>query len=279
MQKLYYLTFLVAIILVGVFACQKPLPNNGVPFYISVDNASVAIDNPSVQGSASSKIDQIWVEIGSSNLGAYQLPVKFPVLSNEGTYDILIQAGIKNRGISGQLKTYPMLEAISQPITFNNTTKNYSINPVFRYLSRCNFEMNESFEFSNNFDVNMNITSDSNKYEGANSGMMELAPLNGAISKTGNLDIPNGSVAYIELNYKTDKPFSVGLLSNSLGSPVDMQLVVIDTKTTWNKMYIDITSDIANINSGTYQFYVKSYNDDSLSTKRVFIDNFKVIYL
>jgi hypothetical protein len=58
-----------------------------------------------------------------------------------------------------------------------------------------------------------------------------------------------------------------------------MQLVVIDTKTTWNKMYIDITSDIANINSGTYQFYVKSYNDDSLSTKRVFIDNFKVIYL
>jgi hypothetical protein len=139
--------------------------------------------------------------------------------------------------------------------------------------------MNESFEFSNNFDVNMNITSDSNKYEGANSGMMELAPLNGAISKTGNLDIPNGSVAYIELNYKTDKPFSVGLLSNSLGSPVDMQLVVIDTKTTWNKMYIDITSDIANINSGTYQFYVKSYNDDSLSTKRVFIDNFKVIYL
>jgi hypothetical protein len=108
---------------------------------------------------------------------------------------------------------------------------------------------------------------------------MELAPLNGAISKTGNLDIPNGRVAYIELNYKTDKPFSVGLLSNSLGSPVDMQLVVIDTKATWNKMYIDITSDLANINSGTYQFYVKSYNDDSLSTKRVFIDNFKVIYL
>jgi len=279
MQKLLYTLGLFTFVLFIANSCQKPLPNGGKPFYIVVDSAKVQIDNPSVQGTSSSKLEQIWVEVGGNNLGVYALPIKFPVLSDPGTYKILIQPAIKNKGISAQRQIYPLLESVYEDITFDVNKSTYVIHPVYRYLSRCNFEMNETFEFSNNFDANLDVVNDSNSFEGTNSGMITLPPSSGKTTTTNWLNIPVGSVAYIELNYKTQAPFSVGLLSEESGNTTDLQLVVIDTKSYWNKMYIDITPEISNINTGSYKFYFKSYNDDSTSTKKVFVDNFKVIYL
>ena len=279
MQKLLYLSILAVFLLCINYGCQKPLPHGGKPFYIKIDSAQVQIMNPSVQGSASSKIEQVWVEIGGQNLGVYALPIKFPVLSETGTFPLLIQAGIKNKGIAAQREVYQMLQAYSQDITFDEATNTYTIKPVFVYKSACNFEMNETFEFSNNFDLNMNVVNDTNVFEGANSGMMEFAPLSGKIIKANNVSIPISRVAYLEFNYKTDMPFSVGLISNLSGNVNDVQLMVVDTKPIWNKMYINLTPEITNLNAVDYQFYFKSYNDDSTSIKHIYIDNFKVVYL
>jgi hypothetical protein len=279
MQKIFYLFSCCTILFFVSNSCQKPLPNGGKPFYIVIDTAEVEITSPSSQGSASSKIEQVWVEVGGQNLGVYPLPIKFPVLDEPGTYPLLIQAGIKNKGIAAQRQIYQMLQSYKQDITFDAATNTYHIKPIFKYKTACTFAMNESFEFSNNFDLNMNVTSDSNVYEGANSGVIDLAPSSGKTAYTNSMYIPVGRVAYIELNYKTDMPFSIGLSTTSSSSnTTEAQFVVADTKSTWNKMYIDITPEITSLNTENYKFYLKSYNDDSTNTKHVYIDNFKVIY-
>lgn len=255
------------------------MPNGGKPFYIHIDSSSVSITNPALQGSASSKLQQVWVEVGSNNLGVYPLPSTFPVLVEPGTYKLLIQPGIKNKGISDQRMIYPPLKPYFVDITFNPSIQSYTVNPIYTYKEICNFEMNEGFEFSNNFDASMQVITDSNVFEGANSGMLEMSPISGVTSYTPSLSIPIGKQAFLEFNYKADKPFSVNMNTVVAGNSSDIQLVVVDSKKEWNKFYIDISPDISSLNTGSYKFYIKSYNDDSTQTKRVYLDNVKLIYM
>lgn len=277
MKKAIYLSILTGFILVfTVSACSKKLPNNGVPYYLIIDTVSLST-NSATQGSASSKIDQIWVEVGSQNLGVWELPARIPVLAEPGNYKVLITAGVKNKGISGQRLKYPFYASESYTVTLGNTQE-IKLSPIFKYFDITQFIINESFETSNNFGSNMNIVSDANVFEGTNSGVITAPPLNSVEAMSNNVIIPTGSVAFIELNYKSNIAFRVGYEYYYSGTTVRNTQVTVNGRDTWNKLYIELTGDIAKTQADEFRFYINTDNGDSTTTGQIYIDNFKVVY-
>ena len=276
MKKLIYLSLFSCIILVIANSCAKKLPNNGIPFYLLIDSTSVSA-NEITQGSSSSKIDEIWVEMGSQNLGVYELPARIPVLAEPGDYTVFITAGIKNKGISGQRSKYPFYASESFDISLGNTQE-VKLSPIFKYFDITQFIIKENFETSNNFGSNMTVVNDANVFEGTNSGIMNVPPLNVVESKTNTVIIPRGSVAYIEFNYKSNIPFRVGYEYFESGAMARNTLVTVNGKETWSKMYIELTADISQTQSDVFSFFINTNNADSTTTAQIYIDNFKVLY-
>ncbi len=276
MKKAIYFSLLFIIILTVASACGKKLPNNGIPFYIVIDSTMVQAD-PVTQGSSSSKIDEIWVEMGSQNLGVYELPARIPVLAEPGNYTVSITAGIKNKGISGQRNRYPFYQTENYAVTLGDTQE-IKLSPIFKYFDITKFIIKEGFETSNSFISNMTIISDVNVFEGSNSGLMTVAPLSAVETKTNSVLIPTGSVAYIELDYKSNIAFRVGYESVVSGLTQRTTEVTVNGKDTWSKMYIELTPDLSRSQSEVFSFFINTDNGDSTTTGQIYIDNFKVVY-
>ncbi len=276
MKKVIYRSFLFYFILVFASACSKKLPNNGIPYYLVIDSTSV-LANSITQGSSSSKIDEIWVEMGSQNLGVYELPARIPVLAEPGNYTVTITAGIKNKGISSQRIKYPFYQSENFSVTLGNN-QDITLSPIFKYFDVTQFIIKENFETSNNFGSNMSVVSDANVFEGSNSGLMIAPPLGAIEAKTNTVIIPKGSVVYIEMDYKSNIGFRVGYEYTVSGATQRLTQVTVNPKDTWSKMYIELTGDLSRSQSDIFSFFLNTDNGDSTTSGEVYIDNFKVIY-
>jgi hypothetical protein len=60
--------------------------------YLQVDSPSVAYDG-GAYGSASCRIPDVWLQTGSTGLGAYEMPDKIPILA-QGDVPLLVSGGI-----------------------------------------------------------------------------------------------------------------------------------------------------------------------------------------
>ncbi|MFN8276353.1 MAG: hypothetical protein U0T84_02625 [Chitinophagales bacterium] len=265
-------------LLLFVGGCKK-VPNDGVPFYLEVDSLSVTIDNPLIQGSSSSKLTDIWLEAGNTELGAFECPVRVPIL-REGNVPLLISPGIKNNGAAGYRKIYPFLI----PDTFTLTAQRgqvYVHHPHFRYKAGTKFH-NEDFEGAVN--TYTNITPEtSSVFEGSKSGLLSLSAndtfkisyLNTAVA------IPGGGDVYLEMNYKCDVPFTMGITANSGSGPQTIDKITFGAKSFWNKTYIDLSYEVGQTASPTattyYQVYFYVAKNPGFATN-VYFDNIKLLH-
>ncbi|MFN8311011.1 MAG: hypothetical protein U0T73_13705 [Chitinophagales bacterium] len=274
----YGLMWSAALIIWFLPGCKK-IPNNGVPVYLEMDSVSVIIDDSVHQGSASQKISDVWVEAGNSDLGAYEYPVQVPVLK-DGNIAFLISPGIRNNGASGYRKIYPFLN----PDTF--TLANAV--PGTTYKHHCNFHYKSGAQFHiEDFDgaVNSytNITPQSfDVFEGGKSGMLTLSSLDTFkyAYQTIPVAIPGGQAVYVEMNYKCDIPFTMGVISNVNGAKQNIDKITFNPKSGWNKTYVDFSYEIgatATASGTTYQFYFTAEKSQG-SAANIYFDNIKILH-
>lgn len=271
------ITILAALwILAGLFGC-RPMPSDGVPFYLRIDSTTVTtLDS---QGVNTQRITDVWVETISTNLGVYELPAQFPVLE-EGAVRMLISPGIYQSGQQGIRVIYPMYQPDTVVLQVNRA-EIYTHVPNFRYKNGCRFPFKpEDFEFGNNFS-GMDIAVDTNVLYGTRCGRLTVtaADSNKLGSQATKFTVPVGSEVWLEADYKTDVPFWIGYYA-SFGTAVSrVPVILITKKGGWNKIYLKLSESFGAAQADQYNLFFESLRPEGTEGGSTYIDNVKLIYL
>ena len=273
---------LVLLLLISGIAwhCTK---ENTPPTFISITGFNVAVK--SGEGSASNKITDAHVFVNGSSLGVYPLPTIFPIVDT-GNIQLDVFAGIRNNGIKSNPIMYPFYSKINK-IVPSQSGKTIVLNPTVQYVADAKFWLADNFEVTNSFTINydnnpnIKFTTIADGFEGR-SAQITLTKDQPAFEKASAVKAQLPAAAqnvFIELNYKTDTPLSVGLWGTTYADPIGATTykITLFPNKDWNKTYINVTNEAKDLARTDYQVIFKSILPDSLSTSTIQIDNVKLI--
>ena len=277
MKSIFRFSFIASLAL--MYSCRQ-IPNDGIPFYLKIDSALV-LTNPSVEGDPTHAISDVWVEANATNLGAYELPVNFPVLL-ENEVRFIINPGIQESGQSNVRVVYPFLQP--DTLTLNAVRGNfYTHRPSFRYRPAAIFSVVEDFESGNSFNGIQRITTatDTGIAYGLSCGKISVTSLDsneiGALIQSKS--ISGGKEAWVEVDYKAEVPFYIGFYANYTGSvPIRAPIVFVTPKEKWSKLYVNLTNSIGFANANSYTLYFEALRPFGTNGGSLFLDNIKLIH-
>ena len=263
------------------------------PAYIFIEDFT--IDNAGVDAKwqiKSSKISDVWLYVDESQFkGAYELPATIPI-AEQGRHSISLRAGIKDAGIATKRAIYPFY--MEYQIDNFNLIPNHldTMKPVTKYdfvsgtIVDAWFEDFESLfsSWENNpaSDTVLQYVSDSTKvFDGSYSGGIFLGKndLFYELNSTPPLyDLPkNGTPTYLELNYRCNHEFIVGLYANFKSEQIP--IYTVKERAEWNKIYLNLT-DYLSQNNDAYNFsvFIGVSRDVSEGDVEIYLDNIKLIH-
>lgn len=279
-------------------ACELFNSDEDIPAYIHIDD--IVLATLSSEGSSVDNITDAWVFVNGDLLGAWELPATIPILAS-GSNRIEVRAGVTTNGIDASRMQYPFFVRSTHEMTLVPGTID-TIVPLVQYEAGIQIFL-EDFD-----DVGVLITTDANSdtalalttvpdevYEGTGTGVVHLDINHPAILMVTdeNFLLPkNGDPAFIELDYKCNSEFAVGIIAYT-PSQVTKELKIIlkptflDDGTTmaWNKIYIQIEDKAQLYQDATdFEVYLEMgiLEDDNgiplVANPALFIDNLKVVY-
>ncbi len=279
--------FLLIIALMMMCSCNIINPPETIPAYIEVDSFSVYTKSDGSQGSSSSNIADVWVTVDGNFLSGYQLGTKVPVLYN-GTHDVTLRAGILLNGIDGTRVPYGVFQPFDTTINLI-AGQIHKIIPRVTYYSYTHFPLIEDFDHSSFFfkadstsDTTLTIVTDTNSID-HNSGGVFLDGNHPFFECTtiDSFNLPGGTVpTYIELNYKCNNEFTVGVSANTqLGPITAYDLLNIRSTDVWKKIYINLTPIVLQAQHAIdWRIYIKATKADGQTTASLYFDNIKLVY-
>lgn len=261
-----------------LYSCKKDLPNGGIPSYLRID--AVQIDPNATVGAPTHNVSNLVISTGGSEITAVEFPTVVPVLA-EGQTDIRIQPEVKLNGISARRINYPFYFTDTASLLLSATDTTTYI-PTFRYFDNTQLAVNEVFVSGTNFTniLSVNDCNDCAAPDGdCRCGRITVSPAQPTVQASiGQVNVPFGGPVFIELDYQADVAFLVGIRGNDGLGFFDFPKVVVNPKTNWNKIYIEMSEEVNNRRAGTYEFYISTGIDNDSTESSVFIDNFKVVH-
>ncbi len=265
-----------------------------VPAYLHIKAPQFVTKADGTQGLNSSDFKDYWVFESGIFKGSYGIPSEFP-LQKTGKTIVRIGAGIKHSGQDQERIIYPLVKNFIDTIDFKPNQTD-TISPVFTYQDNTVFKLMEDFDkngLSLEFNPSFKIAGDTLiKYNGEdafikgnNSGKIILANDSSILELyTPVLNtMPKFTPTYVELDYRNDLPFTLGMYATEIdGSVKQIPLIVLTPKTKWNKLYLDLETEIAYHPLGTqFRFFLRFSNNlnEPIQNPKMLIDNFKLIYL
>ena len=271
-------------------SCEVINPDEGIPSYIQIDTITVSADYVA-EGSASHKITDAWVYVDDELVGTYELPATVPVLKS-GSHKITIYGGIKMNGISATRIPYPFYEP------YEITTELFPdsaimLQPNVQYYSTTTFAWKEDFE-SPGYTLEITSVSDStlnrvsgtaDVFEGNTSGLFAMRNPPHVLFECKTINeysLPKGGTpVFLELNYKCNNTFRIGIYANEAGgvSTQVPQTILINKSENWNKIYVNLTNEVSLfVNAINYNVYFGVIPDEGNPEPMVYVDNIKLIY-
>ena len=281
------LTFIVLISISLLNSCKKD-NEDLIPSYIHIDSISFN-NNTSLGLTSSHSITDAWVYINDNLVGAFELPATFPVLY-EKNHTVKIRPGIKINGIASTRSYYLIysefikdIYLVKDSIINLEVSSSYSANDEFVWVE--NFEVGlPEIEIIPGSDTNIIKTSEAGKvFEGSYSGAIYLTNeknyFKAATIESFKLPV-YGNFVFLELNYKTNNKFLVGLYANYTSKIVEKQVLYINPKDKWNKIYINLTNVVSQeIYAESFKVYFMSIKEDGIEQAEILIDNIQLIYV
>jgi hypothetical protein len=283
--------FLSLLLVASLSSCEDD-DSGLVPSYISIDAFTLTTDYE--QGTASHKITDAWVYLDETLIGAFELPARVPILT-EGTQNITLRPGIKINGISSTRAIYPYLNPITRSMqlskdivaAFSTVGTRYRENVIFPWLE--NFEHSAfSMDTTSKSTVALQRTQDPQlifSFPGESdsySGMVQMT------SDTSIFEIvtketfdfpPAGSEVFMEMNYKTDNTFVVGVIYKSSGIQVQRPLLVLNNSEEWNKVYVNLTVPKYDTpNARDFKIFIGAKTDEGKNEATILLDNLKLVH-
>ena len=276
-------------------SCKKDQYSVDTPAYIQIDSFTVSTACFENQSNRLQLFDHnvkdAWVYIDNSLQGTYQLPARFPVLE-EGSHKIEIRPGILQNGIQATRAIYPFYEFNIDQIDLvkGETVK---IDPCLAYLNvgqaLGEIEVAWSEDFEGIVDIEYNAQTDTlivpisdedevfaGNFSGAvfmNKGQSFFEMISPTLT---NLPV-NGTPIYLEINYRTNHDFFVGLYLENFTEQIN--LYGFRANDSWNKVYIDLSEPIRfNGDSPNFNIFIGFQKDPDLDNVKLLIDNIKLLH-
>lgn len=290
MQILHNRLFALILALVcglAVFGCKdwaKPIP---IPAYLHIPAIKVETQY-ALQGTASSRITDVWCYQNSRLLGVFELPATIPI-PNPSAGPIALRAGIFRDGLSETraeyiyYKTYNVTKELAPQRTD-------TVSPTVFYEGFTKFDWLEDFDNLGvtvrngaGSDTSFVLVSDTNKFEGLNSLAMflELPRASARIESGSSFELDRtGRQVFLEVNFKTDYSVTFGLQVESPGSGnilID-RFTSFDTKGQWRKVYLFLNPIITGApTDARFRVVAHTRLTNGATKASVYIDNFKIV--
>jgi hypothetical protein len=284
MAKKLRLVFII-IISIFIFSCKKSEIDE--PAYIEIPSYKIIYKNNYANGgpgTTNHKFTDVKVTIKGKDYGIYPLPARVPV-NERGECEVNISPIIKVNGVSTVRSEYAPIKLFDTTLTIASGNK-HLVNPVFDYYANgVTFYWVEDFEVSGSSligDTAIKLQT-LEKFEGAKAVKIELrnGQANCLAYSSSAFPLPNTSeMLYLEVNYKCNQKFEVGLLD------VNRNLLGVaggaNPSSEWNKIYFFLTPVASRNQRNAYlvSFYMNNsdFGDNGLGPNPVlYIDNIKVV--
>jgi len=274
-----------------LFICGCSLTDNDqpIPSYLIVNDVNVftAVG----QGDPTHNITDLWVYADNELLGVFALPAKIPILVNSETTSFSIYPGIRNNGETGRSFIYRLMQSQDFDLSLapgDEVERSFT----FAYTENAVFDFVESFEsqghiftldLDENVETNIEVT-DETAVAGIRSGKISLTSENnrigvGTIFRYDRAQ-NSGSDSYLEMDYKCDIPFFVGVIYIQEGQEVTQPLIVINPQEEWNKIYVDFTEILTSPVLENYRVYFTTDLEPLNQTSgEIYLDNLKFVHL
>ena len=281
-------------ILCCLSACDIINPAEDIPAFIEVDSFQLTT-NPDTQGSNGHQINDVWAFVGGEALGVFELPARIPVLEM-GEQTITLFAGIRENGLRSTPVIYPFYDRYETVVNLV-PEQTIVLSPIITYDSQNSiFEVIEDFENGNSAlrsttpDALGRTTEETQTLEGA-AGQISLTT-NTSIELTSTAtftDLPTtqGLPVYLEMDYRTNVEFEVGLVGISTDPLNSFEAVsfkvILCPIAEWNKIYINFQEDLEVSQLDAYQLAFRASTEDTgcgnsnPTNPEVLLDNIKLI--
>jgi hypothetical protein len=291
----YWLSFIILVTAsLVISSCQK-VSDLDIPSYISIDSISLNVTTD--QGTASNKIVDAWVYAGNDLEGAFELPASFPVLK-AGATTLSIQPGIKLNGISETRVPYPFYDTISVKVTLNRENEVVLGHISTRYKPTTVFGWIEDFE-DPNLSLDTTARSSIKLLRVGEPSLVSAFPGEGN-SYAAKISLPDDtaffecishdsfvfsktlpeekSYVFLELNYKSNSPLTVGMFI--YGTQLTQQpVIVVNPSSSWNKIYINLTPTVSfNTDATKFRIYLSARKQEGETAGEIFLDNIKLLH-
>ncbi len=265
------------------YSCEWINPAEDIPGYIYIDSIKLSVNNS--LGPNTSKITDAWIYHAGELVGVYDLPATIPVLKKDSN-GISIGAGIKHNGKVNTRITYPFYKFSEQTTELRPGVID-SLDITVSYFDPSNLELYvlEDFEFGNSFEKFSGDTSlikieNEQSFEGSTSGYiyMDTTYNEFEIRSLESFQIPNaGSTLFLEMDYKCSNNFSIGILVDNGSFLVKRYKITLVDKEDWNKIYINLSTEIYGNTNNEYQLIIGGVLDNNKTQGEIYIDNLKLI--
>lgn len=237
------------------------------------------------QGTGSHKITELWMYVNGKFQGAYPAGSLLPIISKGQPVKINILAGIRNNGIS-DTRIFWSFYNVFELDTFVEAGKTVPRDINFTYNPFTVFAWNEDFESNAGYtlrkspvsSVSFRIADPAESFESRSISLsLSGDSIIGQIESTSSFTLPTGSSnVYLELNYKGNEDFTVGLIGdNDLFKPA----LNVSAQANWNKIYIQLSSAVSEAPvSSKYKVAFRLLKRGDLNPK-IFLDNIKLVHL
>lgn len=262
-----------------------------IPSYIYVDEVKVqGLLNSDI---VSNNIYFLSVYVGDEYLGNFPLPALIPT-NQTGDKEVRVYAGIKDNGIKSSLILYPFYEKLTFSHNFSSSRID-TLSLKFKYKDNTKITVLENFEVSNIFQeklttshpYGLEIDTENAKY-GSRCGKMHLEvdyPILEVATEDKYEDIPiDGSAVYLEIDYKNEAIFHIGILGFDQGVPKPNSVVGVNPKEDWHKIYVDVGYVINKTKYGLYSLLLGAllprdeFGNITKDSADIYIDNVKLIH-
>ncbi len=271
MKKIIYL-----LVILTIVSCEKET-SNSAPAYLKIDDITLSGSN------STEKITDAWVYINDQLQGVYQLPALFPVLeTNE--QKVRIKAGIKANGIASSRLAYPFYASFIETVQFSDDSI-IVLEPTVSYIDSVHTFVEDfegiglDLETTPISDTSIVVLSDNNNNRYA-SGILTDSLYIFEVATDELKGLPQaGAPVFLELDYKSNTTFLVGVYVNYPQSVIQKDLLWVNPKEDWNKIYVNLTQTISEgINASSFKVFIGMRRDFSKEQNEVNFDNLKVVY-
>jgi hypothetical protein len=296
-KHLYYFSFIILFILSSFLleSCYKISGSQSIPAYLKIDSVFLETYYPD-QGSSSQKITDVWVYLNKNLVGVFELPALFPVLA-EGVNDLEIRPGIWLNGIQSTRVPYPFYRpVVYEDFVFYPDSVQDLGDIKINYYDNLDFAWKEDFESSGFTLIETSLSDTAIKRtmpaDNPEAFLTPTSQYSGIISLTDEKPIYSATSfnsfllpkhqndpVLLELNFKSDNLFYVGLLMNMPDGVKKVPLLIMNHSDKWKKIYINLGPNIAIYSqAANYKVYFESGLETDKSSAKIYLDNIKLIH-